>query len=267
MFQTTGTFHFPTIPVINMSSFLRAISQEQLLHYYVERWKIHPDTLSIIDWGIFSQVMNKIPPNIKRFVSKTSGTWIPTNSHLNKIEGTNKNCPICNKSEETQKHMYECTNKKEQKHTKTLKKKLEKAKTNPVIIKILSQMLASPEDQEQDKKWHPNIKEAHQEQCEIGILKLYHGKLALGWTTAQQVYIARNNISNPTRNWPYVVINNIIIYTHSIWNERNQINNDTIHRNPATHPNKVNAIIKDLHKQDTKTLLPHDAHLFQKTET
>ena len=84
---------------------LWATAKEEITAYYSKKYDWSRTTAKAIDWAAFEAAQHGA--QLDHFLPKLCCSWLPTNSHLHKREGTPDECPLCQQSEMTD-HLLLC---------------------------------------------------------------------------------------------------------------------------------------------------------------
>jgi hypothetical protein len=103
-------------------------------------------------------------------------------------------------------------------------------------------------------------------QDKIGWYNFLLGRLSKKWSDSQKRYIDSLHRKNSGRRWTSSVIQKALDIAWDMWEQRNDINRNTMHPRWAAAIDKIKAQLRGLYRQE-RNFLPIDRHLFLKSES
>jgi hypothetical protein len=104
------------------------------------------------------------------------------------------------------------------------------------------------------------------DQDKIGWYNFMLGRLSKKWSDSQQRYIDSLHRKNSGRRWASSVIQKALDIAWDMWEQRNDINQNTMHPRRVVEVDEIKAQLRVLYRRGSDSLLPIDHHLFSKSE-
>jgi hypothetical protein len=108
---------------------------------------------------------------------------------------------------------------------------------------------------------------AVENQDKIGWYNFLLGRMSNKWSNSQQRYIDSMRRKNSGRRWTASVIQKALDIAWGMWEQRNDINQNTMHPRRVADVKEIKAQLRDSYHCGHNSLLPIDRHLFSKSQT
>jgi hypothetical protein len=209
------------------------LSQDLLQHMQNrEKWK-NANTADKISWIAHHRALRRMTSVDKTRLHKFIHRWLPTNKKLNVIDKEHcSKCPSCNETE-TNDHVTECNNPRRRQVRNKIKtnlaKILDKYHTclqikECILIGVTKAWNGDMNPiQHQDLSFalQGNVKQALEDQQEVGWTNFYRGRIALEWQTAQQEHYTKQfNKYQDTDKWTTAIITTLWHGFLQLWESR-----------------------------------------------
>jgi hypothetical protein len=103
-------------------------------------------------------------------------------------------------------------------------------------------------------------------QDKIGWYNFVLRRMSKKWSDSQQRYIDSMRRKNSGRRWTLLVIQKALDIAWDMWEQRNDINQNTMHPRRAANMEEIKAQLQESYGCGRNSLLPIDQHLFSKPE-
>jgi hypothetical protein len=107
---------------------------------------------------------------------------------------------------------------------------------------------------------------AVESQDKIGWYNFLLGRMSKKWSNSQQRYIDSTKRKNSGRRWTASVIQKALDIAWNTWEQRNNINQNTMHPRRVAGVEEIKAQLRVSFLCGRNSLLPIDRHLFSKSE-
>jgi hypothetical protein len=96
----------------NIESTIRiAVNTTALHHYMQHKYKWSDSTIDQIDWMLLGQSLRLLSTNQRKTITQFMHEWLPVRGHPGRADcQSNRTCPSCSATPETQTHFLECIN-------------------------------------------------------------------------------------------------------------------------------------------------------------
>jgi hypothetical protein len=189
---------------------------------------------------------------------------------------TLKQCPRCGDPNESTRHIVECKGTGTELTFTLATQKLEAHLTTldtapPIITAIMTTIRQWQKygDDHLPRLWQRDIYGAHHavgSQDKIGWYKFLLGRMSKKWSDSQQRYIRSMRRKNSGRRWTASVIQKALDIAWDMWEQRNDINQNTMHPRRAANMEEIKAQLRESYHCGRNSLLPIDPYLFSKAE-
>jgi hypothetical protein len=198
-----------------------------LQQYYIDTFKISPETLHSINWAGLRIARQTLSPGLLQFSCKFGIDWLPTGHHMQRRGSIVTECILCGE-EETNNHLLLCSHRIDtmMKVLGQFHAYLIEIQTDPTIIAILVNQIAKtlvlPYNNIPINGKTPIIyQKAIDVQNRIGWLRFTRGYIANHWAIIQEQYFTSHNSSKLGDTWSSKISLWWIKQCHCIWMERN----------------------------------------------
>ena len=185
-------------------------------------------------------------------------------------------CPRCGHTNESTRHVVECKGSGADltysSALNNLEKTLSTLDTYPPIATAIITRLRQWRiygDHQLPPLRQRNIYGSHHaviDQDKIGWYNFLLGRLSKKWSDSQQRYIDSLKRKNSGRRWTSSVIQKALEIAWDMWEQCNDINQNTMHPRRAEEVDDIKAQLRVLYRRGYDSLLPIDRHLFSKSE-
>jgi hypothetical protein len=193
-------------------------------------------TFESVDWEAHALAMSSYKRVTQLCIVKLAHGLYHTKRESKKMYGTTDTCPCCNRSSETQSHVFRCQESVTSANRAAAKSILEKsllANTPKALVTILLHGIQQWEMLE-DSANTPTplyrgsvvpsdiaLVQAFHSQSTIGWDQLLRGRLSIHWSRAYTLLL--HHQSNSLTHWAKTVISQLWTYSMSLWKFRNGI--------------------------------------------
>ena len=85
-----------------------SLAEKDYIEYLMRNRNWTSEQVDSVDWHSRNSVVNRLPSNQRKFVSKLTHGWLPTNLYKHKLDSNHDStCPLCS-SVETTAHVFQC---------------------------------------------------------------------------------------------------------------------------------------------------------------
>jgi hypothetical protein len=205
------------------------LPKQNLLEYYSTKFQWPSHITHNIDW----EAREKAAAKLQRwkFVVKLSCAWLPTNSHLHKVEGISPSCCLCTQ-DETIDHLFLCPSRHlfRDSYLQQLRAKLQDLITPPAITEtICTQVEALFTQTQPSDHTHP--------------------QMLIGWNMFLRGFMSIDFRPHTPRYWSQRLISFLLTQAHALWIERcTQKNTAKIGRESIHVRNRMRAKVTELYE-------------------
>ncbi|KAI2499118.1 hypothetical protein MHU86_15388 [Fragilaria crotonensis] len=215
-------------------------------------WTDH--TMELINWKAHGKAFNGMIGK-RVHLTKLVHEILPTFRRLNKLTKSERKCPACNNAEETRDHIIRCQHDKRARWRTAFMTAIEgfhaKENTSPLLRHVWREAMelwfAADTDvvHVSPVLFPPEVRRVIMHQNEIGWRQVFNGRFAIAWSTVQEDYLARHNVSSGRNNtqlrkkgkqWQKKFILEIWKQWMTLWKARN----DLVHGKDTTAQNEAN---------------------------
>ena len=220
------------------NSLYSILSKPSLLSYWTHSHqddqlprRLHPDTISLIDWPLVQKHMVQLSIADRRFTTKhaSSQCGVGTTLVLWKKQDDD-HCPCCGNSE-TSEHVIQCPDPRStqcfNKSIQSLRHVLNELQTDPAIRDALIHNIEAWRDGS-PPPYNPSrsIQEVVEAQTSIGWQHLFTGLPAMGWVSLQDQFYRRISDGKRCRSgttWMLALLKQLTRVHRALWKHRNEI--------------------------------------------
>jgi hypothetical protein len=244
--------------------------------YWQKKHSLTPILIKSINWEACEEAMGRLPFGRKRWLLKhATGFCGVGRRELTRRNQDHSDCPRCGDINETARHVVECKGTGAdlifELATQKLEAHLTTIDTAPTIITAIMTRI---------RQWRkygdnhlPRLRQrdlygshhATDEQDKIGWCNFLLGRMSKKGSDSQQKYIDSLKRKNSGRRWTSSIIQKALDIAWDMWEQRNNINNNSMHPRRAADMEKIKAKLRDLYAKGYLHLLQIDHHLFSKS--
>jgi hypothetical protein len=200
--------------------------------YFYDKYKWKQAAFHKINWAAQHKVLMRYNSNDQRRILKFCHGWLPTYDRLyREQQAISPRCPLCHYLEETNIHLFQCKNAKQQEIIDTLRKKLDNDNSHYGVDELIAVIQCVLQTHESKRTIPINSDDAElnkciQDQSEIGWDHILFGRFSQSITNYISSNLQRKGIQkweNSGKKWTHRIIQNIWDTLLQLWTNRNTI--------------------------------------------